>query len=69
MHPVRKNTEGSAPPEPWMTLREAARALGVSRQTVLARALRGELETQRMARITFVSRASVDRALGAVANA
>ena len=49
----------------WLSLSEAARQLGTTRHTVLARALRGELETQQVAGRTVVSRESVEQALAA----
>lgn len=58
--PARKTT---AEPEPWLTVRQAAIALDCAPQTVYSKALKGEIETTRMAGRTFVSRASVERAL------
>lgn len=52
-------------PNPWLSVTEAARLLGVSRQTVYARANRGELQTREIADRTVVSRASVEAALPA----
>ena len=51
--------------EDWLTVNQAAERLGVSRQTVLNRALAGELETMRIGSRHFVKRASVDAALRA----
>lgn len=51
--------------DPWMSLAEAARALGASRQTILARAVKGELEAEHIKGRTLVSRLSVERALAA----
>jgi hypothetical protein len=55
----------SAQPEPWLPLYKAAVALGESRQTVLTRALFGELEHDRRGRIIYISRKSIDRVLAA----
>lgn len=41
---------------------EAAKALGVTRPTVLARALKGEFGTTEFGGLTFVSRRDVERA-------
>lgn len=57
---ARKETE---PADPWMTLNQAAAALGVSRPTVLARIVAGELEGKHEAGRTLVTRASVEQAL------
>lgn len=46
----------------WMSVREAARILGIARPTVLTKALRGELVVQTVAGRTVVSRESVERA-------
>lgn len=61
--PVRK----AAPftDEAWMTVSEAATRLGCAPQTVYVKALRGELETTQVAKRTFISRASVEKALAA----
>lgn len=48
--------------DPWMTLLEAAKELKTTRQTVLTRAVKGELEAQHVAGMTVVSRESVRRA-------
>lgn len=45
----------------WISLRKAARALGISEPTVMTRALRGELETQIVDGRVFVARESVER--------
>lgn len=50
-------------PNTWLSVTEAARLLGVSRQTVYARANRGELTTREVADRTVVSRLSVEAAL------
>lgn len=44
-----------------MSLRKAARALGISEPTVMTRALRGELETQIVDGRVFIARESVER--------
>ena len=46
----------------WMTLRQAALALGQTRHSVLTRIVKGELEAQIVAGRTVVSRESVERA-------
>lgn len=43
----------------WMSLVEAAKELGTTRQTVLTRAVKGEVEAQFIAGRTVISRASV----------
>lgn len=48
----------------WLSVRAASQILGESRFTILARAIRGELEAQYIAGRTVISRASVERALG-----
>lgn len=53
--------------EDWISLVEAARILGESRQTVLARAVKGELVAKHVAGRTVVSRQSVDRCMAASA--
>lgn len=45
--------------DPWMSLKEAADALGIHTQTVLGRATAGLLVTQVVAGRTFVHRDSV----------
>lgn len=47
----------------WISLVEAARLLGESRQTVLSRAVKGEVVAQHIAGRTVVSRESVERVL------
>lgn len=47
--------------DPWMSLVEAARELGETRQTVLTRAVKGEVEAKHIAGRTVVSRESVVR--------
>lgn len=51
--------------DPWMSVREAARQLKMSPPAVLTRVIQGHLEAQTVAGRTFISRASVERALGA----
>jgi len=46
--------------EPWMTVPQAAKEIGVANATVATIALRGELKTQTVAGRTFIERASVD---------
>lgn len=47
--------------DPWMSLVQAAKALGETRQTVLTRAIKGEVEAKFIAGRTVVSRESVRR--------
>lgn len=49
----------------WMSLVEAARTLGESRQTVLMRAVKGDLEAEHIAGRTVVSRRSIERLIAA----
>lgn len=49
----------------WVSLVTASKLLGQSRQTILLRAVKGELEAQFIAGRTVISRASVERALEA----
>jgi excisionase family DNA binding protein len=61
---LRKPAVVAQPPaDPWMTVREASRALGIAPPTVLNRVIQGQLEAQTVAGRTFISRASVDRAV------
>jgi len=60
---ARKVTNSNS--DEWMSLGEASRMLGQSRQTILSRAIKGELEAQYIAGRTVVSRESVERAKGA----
>ena len=46
----------------WISLVEAARLLDEARQTVLTRAIKGEIEAKHIAGRTVVSRADVERA-------
>lgn len=54
---ARKDTE--MPVDPWMSLGDAARALGITRHTVLNRIVAGELKGTVAAGRTLVSRESV----------
>jgi len=56
MDTARKTEEA----DDWISLLEASRTLGESRQTVLGRAVKGEVEAKHVAGRTIVSRASVD---------
>lgn len=47
--------------DPWISLGDAARMLGETRQTVLTRAVKGEVEAKNIAGRTVVSRASVEK--------
>lgn len=47
----------------WMTVRQAAQALGIAPQTVYARALDGQLKTEVIAGRRLVERASVEQVL------
>lgn len=49
--------------DPWMSLLKAAKLLGQSRQTVLTRVAKGEVEAMHIAGRTVVSRASVEKLL------
>jgi hypothetical protein len=51
--------------EDWISLVEAARLLEETRQTVLARAVKGEVIAKHIAGRTVVSRQSVDAVLAA----
>lgn len=48
--------------DPWMSVSDAARALGISRQTVYNRCVAGTLEFTRIADRTVIARASVAKA-------
>lgn len=63
MATTRKKATRDRPDDPWLSLPQAARALGVSRQTVLLRASRGELDSLSAAGRVLVARASVERAI------
>lgn len=47
--------------DPWMSLLQAAKELGETRQRVLTRAIKGEVEAKYIAGRTVVSRASIER--------
>lgn len=55
--------EPTSPSEEWISVHQAAKRLGIAYTTVLSRAVSGKLETTRFGGRTFVSRASVERAL------
>ena len=59
MNAARKNVEATAVLDPWMTVPQAARAIGIANATVSSLALRGELRTQIVAGRTVVDRESV----------
>lgn len=59
---TRKETEKD---DEWISLSEAARQLGETRQTVLTRAVAGDIVAQHIAGRTVVTRASVLRVLTA----
>lgn len=46
--------------DPWLSVPEAAREIGVANATVLQLALRGEIKTMVAAKRTLVDRASVE---------
>lgn len=62
---ARKKEKGVPAADPWMTLYQAARTIGLSRLATLTLIVKGELEGQHLANQTFVTRASVDRYLAA----
>jgi excisionase family DNA binding protein len=62
---ARKSKPVNVPPDPWVSVREAGRLLGIAPPTVLTRVVRGELEAQTVGGLVFVSRASVERAVAA----
>jgi len=47
--------------DPWMSLHQAAKVLGVTRYTLLKRIARGDIRTQEAAGLLFVRREDVDR--------
>lgn len=57
------NAPVQRPGDEWMSIPRAATALGISYGGVVAKALRGEIESQHVGGRTFVSRASVERLL------
>ena len=58
--PVKKIRRPAPSADPWMSVRQAASALGIAPQTVYARAADGLLDTMRAAGRTLVSRESVE---------
>lgn len=48
----------------WLSIPEAQKMLGIARHTLLARTLDGDFDTQVVGGRRFISRASVERALG-----
>lgn len=65
--PTPRKKLSRLPTDPWMTVREAARTLGVAPQTVYSRAAAGLLVTQVVAGRTFVRRDSVEALAAAAA--
>lgn len=65
MTTVRKNDLTSDQPvaDQWVSLPKAAELLGVHRQKVLQLAVKGVLVAEQRGDWTFVSRASIERAL------
>lgn len=61
----RKNVELLDADEPWVSLTEAARMLGLHRQRVLLIALKGKLVMDFRGKLAFVSRESIDKYLDA----
>ena len=61
MEAVRKQVATEV--DRWMTVRQAAKALGIAPQTVYSRALDGHLTTEIIAGRRLVSRESVERVL------
>ena len=61
MRPARKNVE--SPPSDWLSVSQAADQLDTTGYTVLAKALRGELDHSFVNNKPVISRASVERAL------
>lgn len=64
MDAARKQSE-----DRWMTVRQAAKALGIAPQTVYARALDGHLTTEVIAGRRLITRESVERARAALVSA
>lgn len=58
-----------SPSDPWVSVNEASERLRVSRNTIYARALRGELGSTQVAGRTVISRADVEAAEAAEAGA
>jgi hypothetical protein len=48
----------------WLSIEQARKLLGMARHTLLARTLDGDFETAVFGGRRFISRASVERALG-----
>lgn len=61
---VRKVKAEPRPVDPWVSVREAGRLLGIAPPTVLTRVVRGELEAQTVGGLVFISRSSIERAVG-----
>ena len=64
MSAVSKVVERQKVADPWMSIKEAASQLDISRHMLLKRAASGEFETTLVADRLVVSRASVERAVG-----
>ena len=62
---VSPRTIAPSDDDAWMYVYQAAKMIGCSPQTVLVKALRGEIETGRVAGQIFVSRKSVERYIAA----
>ena len=60
---ARKQADGEAPETEWLSIGQAARALGIAYVTVLTRVAQGQLDKIEFNGRIYVSRASVDRAL------
>jgi hypothetical protein len=60
MPTTRKESIVGATSDPWMSVPEAAREIGVATATVLQLALRGEIKTMLAAKRTLVDRESVE---------
>jgi hypothetical protein len=56
---VKKQRRNASQPDPWLSVRQAATALGIAPQTVYARAADGLLVTMKAAGRTFIHRESV----------
>lgn len=65
MTTARKNspTPDESPTDEWVSLPKAAQLLGCHRQKVLQLALKGVLVSDHRGDWTFISRASIERAL------
>lgn len=62
--PKRTNRSGAAPAGGWLTVPQAAKALGIARPTVLQRALLGELTFTVFAGDVFIAAESVEKGEG-----